>query len=61
MAKRALCIGVNNYPGTHMDLEGCVNDAQDWAAELGARGFTRDLSCSMRRPPRRRWSRPSRL
>lgn len=40
MTKRALCIGVNNYPGTHMDLKGCVNDAKDWAAELGARGFT---------------------
>jgi metacaspase-1 len=39
MAKLGLCIGVNNYPGTHMDLEGCVNDAKDWAAELGARGF----------------------
>jgi len=39
MAKRALCIGINNYPGTHMDLAGCVNDAKAWAAELGARGF----------------------
>ena len=40
MAKNALCIGINNYPGTHMDLAGCVNDANDWATELGARGFT---------------------
>ena len=39
MAKRALCIGVNNYPGTHMDLAGCVNDANDWAAELASRKF----------------------
>lgn len=39
MAKTALCIGINNYPGTHMDLQGCVNDAEDWAAELAARGF----------------------
>ena len=39
MAKKALCIGINNYPGTHMDLQGCVNDAQDWAATLAARGF----------------------
>ncbi|MBL8394237.1 MAG: caspase family protein [Candidatus Accumulibacter sp.] len=39
MNKRALCIGVNNYPGTHMDLSGCVNDANDWAAELDTRGF----------------------
>jgi hypothetical protein len=40
MAKKALCIGINNYPGTHMDLQGCVNDANDWAAALSARGFT---------------------
>lgn len=39
MTKKALCIGINNYPGTHMDLQGCVNDANDWAAVLGARGF----------------------
>ena len=42
MAKRALCIGINNYPGTHMDLKGCINDANDWAAELGNRGFVVD-------------------
>ncbi|WP_291991507.1 caspase family protein [Candidatus Accumulibacter sp. ACC003] len=40
MSKRALCMGINNYPGTHMDLHGCVNDANDWAAELTARGFS---------------------
>jgi hypothetical protein len=40
MAKKALCIGINNYPGTGMDLQGCVNDAQDWAQELQRRGFT---------------------
>jgi len=39
MAKKALCIGINNYPGTHMDLQGCVNDATDWAATLAGRGF----------------------
>ncbi|MFT4102113.1 MAG: caspase family protein [Burkholderiaceae bacterium] len=39
MAKNALCIGINNYPGTQMDLAGCVNDANDWADELQARGF----------------------
>jgi hypothetical protein len=39
MAKHALCIGINNYPGTHMDLAGCVNDAKDWSAELAARGY----------------------
>jgi uncharacterized caspase-like protein len=40
MAKKALCIGINNYPGTDMDLRGCVNDVEDWAATLSARGFT---------------------
>ncbi len=39
MAKIALCIGINNYPGTQMDLAGCVNDANDWAAALAERGF----------------------
>jgi len=42
MARLALCIGINNYPGTHMDLEGCVNDAHDWAALLTSRGFSVD-------------------
>ncbi|MDM0024512.1 caspase family protein [Variovorax saccharolyticus] len=40
MKKLALCIGINNYPGTDMDLAGCVNDANDWAAELAKRGFS---------------------
>lgn len=39
-AKTALCIGINDYPGTQNDLNGCVNDANDWAAEFKARGFT---------------------
>ncbi len=38
--KRSLHIGINNYPGTEMDLSGCVNDANDWRAALEARGFT---------------------
>jgi hypothetical protein len=37
--KYALCIGINDYPGTQNDLAGCVNDADDWSAELAARGF----------------------
>ena len=40
MAKRALCIGINNYPGTQMDLAGCVNDAKAWSDELRSRGFS---------------------
>lgn len=36
----AVCVGINNYPGTNSDLSGCVNDARDWAAELKARGFS---------------------
>ncbi|MCB8746260.1 caspase family protein [Rhodoferax sp. U2-2l] len=39
MAKKALCIGINNYPGTQMDLQGCVNDAADWNSALTSRGF----------------------
>ncbi len=38
--KFALCVGINNYPGTVNDLSGCVNDANDWAALLSAKGFT---------------------
>lgn len=37
--KLALCIGINDYPGTENDLAGCRNDADDWAAALTARGF----------------------
>jgi hypothetical protein len=39
MSKKALCIGINDYPGSGSDLSGCVNDANDWAAELSNRGF----------------------
>jgi hypothetical protein len=39
MAKYALCIGINDYPGTGSDLSGCVNDANDWTAVLQARAF----------------------
>jgi metacaspase-1 len=39
MAKYALCIGINDYPGTGSDLAGCVNDAQDWAKMFQQRGF----------------------
>jgi hypothetical protein len=39
MSATALCIGINDYPGTGSDLAGCVNDAHDWGAALKARGF----------------------
>ena len=38
--KYALCIGINDYPGTGSDLSGCVNDARDWGAVLRDKGFT---------------------
>lgn len=37
--KRAVCIGINDYPGTESDLSGCVNDANDWALALEKKGF----------------------
>jgi hypothetical protein len=41
--KRAICIGINNYPGTSNDLQGCVNDARDWSALLNGFGFGTSL------------------
>jgi hypothetical protein len=37
--KKAVCIGINNYPGIFNDLKGCVNDAKDWSALLQGWGF----------------------
>lgn len=35
MAKKALCVGINNYPfGDANDLKGCINDANDWTRLL---------------------------
>jgi hypothetical protein len=34
MAKRALCVGINDYPQRGQDLTGCVNDANAWATLL---------------------------
>jgi len=31
MSKKALCVGVNDYPYDGSDLNGCVNDAHGWA------------------------------
>ena len=42
MSHRALCVGINDYPGTNMDLAGCVNDARDWQTLLEARGYQVD-------------------
>ena len=30
----ALCIGINNYPNPENRLAGCINDCNDWVAEL---------------------------
>ena len=40
--KKAICVGINNYPGFANDLKGCVNDANDWAALLEFSGFQID-------------------
>src|SRR5215204_6232432 len=34
MVKRALCVGINDYPYADNDLKGCVNDARAWAELL---------------------------
>ncbi len=39
MPQHALCVGINDYAGSNMDLAGCVNDARDWQALLEARGY----------------------
>jgi hypothetical protein len=37
--KTALCIGINDYPGTDSDLYGCVNDCFDWSSVFKNHGF----------------------
>jgi metacaspase-1 len=38
--RRALCVGINDYPVRDSDLKGCVNDARAWARVLTERyGF----------------------
>lgn len=40
MKKRfALCVGINDYPGSSNDLSGCVNDALDWQKLLQDNGY----------------------
>jgi hypothetical protein len=34
MTKRAVCVGINDYPVAGADLMGCVNDAKQWAGLL---------------------------
>jgi len=34
MAKKALCVGINDYPYDGNDLNGCVNDAKAWSELL---------------------------
>ncbi|MGH8646602.1 MAG: caspase family protein [Gammaproteobacteria bacterium] len=35
MSKKALCVGINDYPfGEDNDLKGCLNDANDWTRLL---------------------------
>jgi hypothetical protein len=34
MARKAFCVGINDYSGDGNDLNGCVNDANDWASLL---------------------------
>ncbi|NUO09590.1 MAG: caspase family protein [Candidatus Brocadia sp.] len=34
MAKKAFCVGINDYPYEGNDLNGCVNDANAWAELL---------------------------
>ena len=41
--KKAICVGINNYPGSSNDLQGCVNDANDWCSLLSDYGFETSL------------------
>ena len=34
MTKKALCVGINNYPFKFRDLRGCINDANAWSELL---------------------------
>ncbi len=63
MAKLAVCVGINNYPGNGNDLFGCINDAEDWSVELTKRGFEVAKLLDERppgRPSRKPWSKQSR-
>jgi len=36
MAKKACCVGINDYPYDGSDLNGCINDAKAWAELLAS-------------------------
>lgn len=38
-ARRAVIVGINDYPGSNADLHGCVNDAMDWQQVLRGAGY----------------------
>ena len=61
MANRALCVGINDYPGTNMDLAGCVNDAKDWQAAPRTREATVSTPFTTARPPAPASSKHSKL
>jgi hypothetical protein len=45
ITKRAVCVGINDYPRTKNDLKGCINDANDWAELLrGEFGFGENVT-----------------
>jgi hypothetical protein len=39
MKKFSLHVGINDYPGTGADLNGCVNDAKNWTSLLEEEGY----------------------
>lgn len=41
--KRALCIGIDNYPAERDRLSGCVNDAKQWRNAFVELGFEVDM------------------
>lgn len=54
MTKKALCVGINNYPfGDENDLKGCLNDANDWAALLKLISTSLTLNNSLTQTPRK--------
>lgn len=42
-SKKALCIGINDYPGYQNDLKGCLNDARNWTSLLKSRYYFTDV------------------